>query len=312
VQPQLARSLFRFNPASGSLSAVMGQRQRVAAFAAFETDAAELRAAASPAEGPQPGPAEPAPLALEPLEALAFDAAATIPLPLPLARMPEPPPTDALAATPPPAVLSPAPATTDTGLEDDAEMRDIFIEEAREVIMEARAALERLADAPEDSSDLTGLRRAFHTLKGSSRMVGLRDFGEAGWACEQLYNDRLATAPRMDNPLRVLTAEALAYLADWTEAIAEDRSGQHQAADLARAAEALRLRGERLTIALPGAPAPVALPSVAEPPAPPALPLFRDDDDKVPYEEVGQRLGMSVGSIGPTRSRCLGKLRGLV
>lgn len=40
--------------------------------------------------------------------------------------------------------------------------------------------------------------------------------------------------------------------------------------------------------------------------------LFRDDDDKVPYEEVGQRLGMSVGSIGPTRSRCLGKLRGLV
>lgn len=40
--------------------------------------------------------------------------------------------------------------------------------------------------------------------------------------------------------------------------------------------------------------------------------LFRDDDDKVPYEEVGQRMGMSVGSIGPTRSRCLGKLRGLV
>ncbi|MBP8298694.1 MAG: sigma-70 family RNA polymerase sigma factor [Burkholderiales bacterium] len=40
--------------------------------------------------------------------------------------------------------------------------------------------------------------------------------------------------------------------------------------------------------------------------------LFRDEDDKVPYEEVAQRLGVSVGSIGPTRSRCLGKLRGLV
>ena len=42
------------------------------------------------------------------------------------------------------------------------------------------------------------------------------------------------------------------------------------------------------------------------------LMLFRDDGDKLPYEEVAQRLGMSVGSIGPTRSRCLGKLRRLV
>lgn len=42
------------------------------------------------------------------------------------------------------------------------------------------------------------------------------------------------------------------------------------------------------------------------------LMLFRDDGDKLPYEEVAQRLGVSVGSIGPTRSRCLGKLRRLV
>lgn len=39
------------------------------------------------------------------------------------------------------------------------------------------------------------------------------------------------------------------------------------------------------------------------------LMLFRDADDKLPYDEVAQRLGMSVGSIGPTRSRCLAKLR---
>jgi RNA polymerase sigma factor (sigma-70 family) len=40
--------------------------------------------------------------------------------------------------------------------------------------------------------------------------------------------------------------------------------------------------------------------------------LFRDEDDKVPYDEVGRRLGMPQGSIGPTRSRCLDKLRRLV
>ena len=42
------------------------------------------------------------------------------------------------------------------------------------------------------------------------------------------------------------------------------------------------------------------------------LMLFRDDGDKLPYDEVARRLGVAVGSIGPTRARCLGKLRGLV
>jgi len=37
--------------------------------------------------------------------------------------------------------------------------------------------------------------------------------------------------------------------------------------------------------------------------------LFRDEDDKLSYDDVARRLGTSVGSIGPTRSRCLDKLR---
>ena len=40
--------------------------------------------------------------------------------------------------------------------------------------------------------------------------------------------------------------------------------------------------------------------------------LFRDEDDLLSYEEVARRLATSVGSIGPTRSRCLDKLRRLV
>ncbi len=40
--------------------------------------------------------------------------------------------------------------------------------------------------------------------------------------------------------------------------------------------------------------------------------LYRDDDDKVAYDEVATRMAMPVGSIGPTRARCLGKLRKLV
>jgi RNA polymerase sigma factor (sigma-70 family) len=40
--------------------------------------------------------------------------------------------------------------------------------------------------------------------------------------------------------------------------------------------------------------------------------VFRDEDEVLPYDEVARQLGMPVGSIGPTRARCLGKLRGLL
>jgi RNA polymerase sigma factor (sigma-70 family) len=40
--------------------------------------------------------------------------------------------------------------------------------------------------------------------------------------------------------------------------------------------------------------------------------LFRDEDDTVAYDDVARRMNMAVGSIGPTRSRCLAKLRKLV
>jgi RNA polymerase sigma factor (sigma-70 family) len=40
--------------------------------------------------------------------------------------------------------------------------------------------------------------------------------------------------------------------------------------------------------------------------------LFRDDEDKLSYDEVARLMGMSVGSIGPTRQRCLDKLRRLI
>jgi hypothetical protein len=32
-------------------------------------------------------------------------------------------------------------------------------------------------------------------------------------------------------------------------------------------------------------------------------------DPRVPYAEISARLGIAVGSIGPSRARCLGKLR---
>ncbi|MFP5397559.1 MAG: Hpt domain-containing protein [Gammaproteobacteria bacterium] len=153
--------------------------------------------------------------------------------------------TPAAAPVPPPAVAGPG----QTGLEGDAEVRAIFIDEAREVIAHARDALAALAEAPDDLAGMTAVRRAFHTLKGSSRMVGLAEFGEAAWACEQLYNTRLADAPRADDDLLGFSTEALDHLQGWVDAVADGRDAGHRPAAVQAAADALRLHGRREPLA---------------------------------------------------------------
>jgi len=135
-----------------------------------------------------------------------------------------------------PMTLDFAPSTGSAQLAQDDEMRGIFLEEAREVLGHAREALAGLAAAPDDLGRLTTLRRAFHTLKGSSRMVGLKDFGEAAWACEQLYNTHLAEQSAAPRALLDFTGWSLAYLAGWVDDITDKRDGAHDAATVIDAA----------------------------------------------------------------------------
>ncbi len=140
-----------------------------------------------------------------------------------------------------PAALPAVPAEPAPGeLDEDAEMREVFLEEAREVLAGARDALAALDLAPADLEQLTTLRRAFHTLKGSSRMIGLREFGAAAWACEQVYNTRLAEQRSADAPLMAFTGDALTELGQWVDALAEGRPVDGFRADrLQAAADAL-------------------------------------------------------------------------
>ncbi|WP_164963987.1 Hpt domain-containing protein [Rubrivivax sp. JA1026] len=185
----------------------------------------------------------------------------TVPPPSPPARPAELPPPPAPPARPPEPVAAAATA-------EDDEMRGVFLEEAAEVIPAAREALARLADEPEDLGEMTAVRRAFHTLKGSSRMVGLKDFGEAAWACEQLFNSRLAQSPRLDPALRSFTSEALDYFAAWVAALSAGRDEGHASQPVVRAADGLRLDGQRLAI---GA---AAVPPAVVPAAEAAAPAF--------------------------------------
>ena len=151
-----------------------------------------------------------------------------------------------------------APSTRSAQLAQDDEMREIFLEEAREVLETAAAARNELENAPDDLAAMTTLRRAFHTLKGSSRMVGLKEFGEAGWASEQLYNTHLADQHAAPPALLAFTAWCLDYLSGWVDDISARRSGAHGAATVIAAAK--RVGDPAAAIAPVSAPAPLGLP----------------------------------------------------
>ncbi|WP_036302815.1 hybrid sensor histidine kinase/response regulator [Methylotenera sp. L2L1] len=70
----------------------------------------------------------------------------------------------------------------------DPELQDIFLAEAEEVLASLAQNLQALRVNATDSDAFVEVRRAYHTLKGSGRTVGLLGLGEVAWAVESLLN----------------------------------------------------------------------------------------------------------------------------
>ena len=80
----------------------------------------------------------------------------------------------------------------DSYLEQDAEILEIFIEELDEIFVELEPLLVQWIEQPSQQDALTDIRRHFHTLKGSGRMVGAKSSGELAWTVEDTLNRVLA------------------------------------------------------------------------------------------------------------------------
>ncbi|MFP5466583.1 MAG: Hpt domain-containing protein [Gammaproteobacteria bacterium] len=181
----------------------------------------------------------------------------------------------------PASAAAPAPAPADDDL--DAELLDVFLEEANEVVVNGREAVAALRSSPAELEHQTTLRRAFHTLKGSSRMVGLNEFGEAAWAMEQVLNALLAEQRPAAEGLLDLSADALDAFGAWTADIAGDQSSAWRAQAFKASAEAWRDQGSLLPVARPGVaasqepvPATVPEPVDAVEPAGQSVPTLQD------------------------------------
>ena len=318
VQPQLAKSLFHFDPVTGSLAAVMAREDRPTGFddldtrpheappGAADTDALAvtldfdrmvqqargMQRSATPGAGlaaGSVGTASPfaaqgmAPTQAQTLNLISLDS-------LDEALPAEPDPDSAAGA----ADHAP-PAPVPSGLENDPEMRLVFLEEALEVLQGAREALAELQQRHDDVDAMTRVRRSFHNLKGSARMVGLLGFAEAAWVCEQLYNSRLADHAGADADLRHFSAEACRQFEAWVHALEAGDDSGHGPQQIVSAADALRSNQRR-------PPHPITAPTPlvdawVDSQIEPTLDLRLSDSTP---RAAGHSLGHSLGNTEPT------------
>ena len=72
--------------------------------------------------------------------------------------------------------------------EIDDEIIEIFLEEADEEYQNICRLMSQWEADISNKDDLKDMRRSFHTLKGSGRLVGAKDLGEFAWAFENMLN----------------------------------------------------------------------------------------------------------------------------
>ena len=131
--------------------------------------------------------------------------------------------------------------------EVDPEIRETFVEEAAEVFSELQRAVPLLARDHGDRDALTTIRRGFHTLKGSGRMVGANALGDLAWSVESLLNKCLDGARPIDADVLGLLNTVMDQLPAETDAFGAGQAGPDNSATI-ELANALA-RGEAGTTA---------------------------------------------------------------
>lgn len=147
-----------------------------------------------------------------------------------------------VSAVNPPALITPGnlmPPPADEEPVDD-ELREVFLEETDEVLEVLHEYLPRWTADTHDRAALTELRRAFHTLKGSGRMVRALILGELARAVENLLNRVLEHSVEPGAQVQQLLTDTVLLLPELISEFATHRQRQRSDVDqLAARAHAL-------------------------------------------------------------------------
>jgi chemosensory pili system protein ChpA (sensor histidine kinase/response regulator) len=99
----------------------------------------------------------------------------------------------------------------------DEEIVDIFIEEAQEVLEELGQQFPQWQKDVTNADALATVRRNFHTLKGSGRMVGANLIGEFSWSMENMLNRVIDGTVKADDNVLAIIAKAIEILPPMVE-----------------------------------------------------------------------------------------------
>ena len=128
----------------------------------------------------------------------------------------------------------------------DEELREVFIEEAGEVLETLGRYLPAWKADHDDRDALTEVRRAFHTLKGSGRMVRALVIGELAWSIENLFNRVLDRSIAASEPVQRVVDQVVALLPELVEEFAANAQRQRDDVDLLAATAHALAKGEPL------------------------------------------------------------------
>lgn len=103
----------------------------------------------------------------------------------------------------------------------DTELQDIFLAEAEEMLASLAQNLQALRVNATDSDAFVEVRRAYHTLKGSGRTVGLSAMGEVAWAVENLLNHVLDRKTFPTPAILAFVEKVSAQFATWVSTLQE-------------------------------------------------------------------------------------------
>lgn len=122
----------------------------------------------------------------------------------------------------------------------DAEMLNVYLEEANDVLANIVALLARLNVSLFDHEAFVSIRRGFHTLKGSGRMVGLTDLAEVAWQVEDTLNHWLRAERQPTPEVLDFLHQAVEAFTEWVQVLESGSRPQVEAEALIAWADKLR------------------------------------------------------------------------
>ena len=107
----------------------------------------------------------------------------------------------------------------------------VFLEESTEALTDIATYIQACRNDPGDQESLKNIRRGFHTLKGSGRIVGLLKIAEVAWNMEQILDRWVSEGKSVTDELLDLISKVHHEFCGWCESLKEQSKVQQSTSE---------------------------------------------------------------------------------